>query len=80
MDVLNVKLDKERVVIARIKVVVLNKHGIPIWVEYKNNLSQALYYYEEYKDKDLIMYQTIQLVAYDNTTSLILQQYMREGV
>ena len=66
--------------IARIKVVVLNKHGIPIWVEYKNNLSQALYYYEQYKDKDLVMYQTIQLVAYDNTTSLILQQYMREKV
>ena len=80
MDVLNVKLDKERVVIARIKVVVLNKHGIPIWVKYKSNLSEALDYYEEYKDKDLGMYQTIQLVAYDNTTSLILQQYMREGV
>ena len=80
MDVLNLKLDKERVVIAKTKVVVLNKHGIPIWVEYKNNLSQALYYYEEYKDKDLVMYQTIQLVAYDNTTSLILQQYMRQEV
>ena len=66
--------------IARIKVVVRNKHGIPIWVEFKNTLSQALYYYEEYKDKDLIMYQTIQLVAYDNTTSLILQQYMRQEV
>ena len=66
--------------IARIKVVVLNKHGIPIWVEHKNNLSQALYYYEDYKDKDLGMYQTIQVVAYDNTSSLILQQYMREGV
>lgn len=77
---MNVKLDKERVVIARIKVVVLNKHGIPIWVEFKNTLSQALYYYEEYRDKDLIMYQTIQLVAYDNTTSLILQQYMRQEV
>ena len=80
MDVLNLKLDKERVVIARIKVVVLNKNGSIAWVEHKNNLSQALYYYEEYKDKDLVMYQTIQLVAYDNTTSLILQQYMREGV
>ena len=80
MDVLNLKLDKEGVVIAKIKVVVLNKHGIPIWVEYKNTLSQALYYYEEYKDKDLSKNQTIQVVAYDNTTSLILQQYMREGV
>ena len=66
--------------IAKVKVVVLNKHGIPIWVEYKNNLSQALCYYEDYKDKDLNMYQTIQLIAYDNTSSLILQQYMREGV
>ena len=64
--------------IAKVKVVVLNKHGIPIWVEYKNNLSQALYYYDQYKDKDLGLYQTIQLVAYDNTTSLILQQYTRE--
>ena len=80
MNILNLKLDKERVVIARIKVVVLNKHGIPIWVEYKSNLSQALYYYEDYKDKDLGVYQTIQLVAYDNTSNLILQQYMREGV
>ena len=80
MDVLNLKLDKEGVVIAKIKVVVLNKHGIPIWVEYKNTLSQALYYYEEYKDKDLSKNQTIQVVAYDNTTSLILQQYMREVV
>ena len=78
MNILNLKLDKERVVIARIKVVVLNKHGIPIWVEYKNNLSQALYYYEDYKDKDLGVYQTIQLVAYDNTSNLILQQYIRE--
>ena len=66
--------------LAKIKVVVLNKHGIPIWVEYKNNLSQALYYYEDYKDKDLGKNQTIQVVAYDNTSSLILQQYMREGV
>ena len=66
--------------IARIKVVVLNKHGMPIWVEFKNTLSQALYYYEDYKDKDLGKNQTIQVVAYDNTTSLILQQYMREGV
>ena len=78
MDVLNLKLDKERVVIARIKVVVLNKHGIPIWVEYKNNLSQALYYYEQYKNKDLSKNQTIQVVAYDNTTSLIIEQYTRE--
>ena len=80
MNILYLKLDKERVVIAKIKVVVLNKHGIPIWVEYKNTLSQALYYYEEYKDKDLSKNQTIQVVAYDNTTSLILQQYMREVV
>ena len=80
MNILNVKFDKERVVIAKIKVVVLNKHGIPIWVEYKNTLSQALYYYEEYKDKDLSKNQTIQVVAYDNTTRLILQQYMREVV
>ena len=64
--------------IAKIKVVVLNKHGIPIWVEYKNNLSQALYYYEQYKDKDLGKNQTIQVVAYDNTTSLIIEQYTRE--
>ena len=78
MDVLNLKLDKEKVVIAKIKVVVLNKHGIPIWVEYKNNLSQALYYYEQYKDKDLGKNQTIQVVAYDNTTSLIIEQYTRE--
>ena len=78
MDVLNLKLDKEKVVIAKIKVVVLNKHGIPIWVEYKNNLSQALYYYEEYKNKDLGLYQTIQVVAYDNTTSLIIKQYVRQ--
>ena len=80
MNILNVKLDKERVVIAKIKVVVLNKHGMPIWVEHKTNLSQALYYYDQYKDKDLGKNQTIQVVAYDNTTSLILQQYMREGV
>lgn len=80
MDVLNLKLDKEKVVIAKIKVVVLSRNGIPIWVEYKNNLSQALYYYEEYKDKDLGMYQTIQLIAYDNTSSLILKQHMREVV
>ena len=80
MNILYLKLDKEKVVIAKIKVVVLNKHGMPIWVEYKNNLSQALYYYEEYKDKDLSKNQTIQVVAYDNTTSLILQQYMKEVV
>ena len=78
MDVLNLKLDKEKVVIAKIKVVVLNKHGIPIWVEYKYNLSQALYYYEDYKDKDLGKNQTVQVVAYDNTTSLIIEQYTRE--
>ena len=78
MDVLNLKLDKERVVIAKIKVVILSRNGIPIWVEYKNNLSQALYYYDQYKDKDLCMHQTIQLVAYDNTTSLVLKQYTRE--
>ena len=78
MNILNIKLDKERVVIARIKVVVLNKHGMPIWVEFKNTLSQALYYYEDYKDKDLGKNQTIQVVAYDNTTSLIIEQYTRE--
>ena len=78
MNILNVKLDKERVVLARIKVVVLNKHGIPIWVEYKNNLSQALYYYDQYKDKDLGKNQTIQVVAYDNTTSLIIKQHVRQ--
>ena len=80
MNILNLKLDKEKVVIAKIKVVVLNKHGIPIWVKYKSNLSEALDYYEEYKDKAFCVHQTIQLIAYDNTTSLILQQYMREGV
>ena len=80
MNILYLKLDKERVVIAKIKVVILSRNGIPIWVEYKNTLSQALYYYEDYKDKDLGIYQTIQLIAYDNTSSLILQQYMREGV
>ena len=64
--------------IAKVKVVVLSKHGIPIWVEYKNNLSQALYYYEQYKNKDLSKNQTIQVVAYDNTTSLIIEQYTRE--
>ena len=64
--------------LAKIKVVVLNKHGIPIWVEYKSNLSQALYYYEDYKDKDLCVYQTIQLIAYDNTTSLIIKQHVRQ--
>ena len=78
MDVLNLKLDKEKVVIAKIKVVVLNKHGMPIWVEFKNNLGQALYYYEDYKDKDLGLYQTIQIVAYDNTTSLIIKQHVRQ--
>ena len=66
--------------IAKVKVVVLNKNGSIAWVEPKTNLSQALYYYEDYKDKDLGVYQTIQLIAYDNTSSLILQQYMREGV
>ena len=66
--------------IAKIKVVILSRNGVPIWVEYKNNLSQALYYYDQYKDKDLGLYQTIQVVAYDNTTSLILQQYMRQEV
>ena len=64
--------------IAKIKVVVLSKNGVPIWVEYKNNLSQALYYYEQYKNKDLSKNQTIQVVAYDNTTSLIIEQYTRE--
>ena len=78
MDVLNLKLDKEKVVIAKIKVVVLSRNGIPIWVEYKNNLSQALYYYDQYKDKDLGLYQTIQVVAYDNTTSLIIKQHVRQ--
>ena len=78
MNILNLKLDKEKVVIAKIKVVVLNKHGMPIWVEFKNTLSQALYYYEDYKDKDLGKNQTIQVVAYDNTTSLIIEQYTRE--
>ena len=78
MNILNLKLDKEKVVIAKIKVVVLNKHGIPIWVEFKNTLSQALYYYDQYKDKDLAKNQTIQVVAYDNTTSLVLKQYTRE--
>ena len=78
MNILNLKLDKEKVVIAKIKVVVLNKHGMPIWVEFKNTLSQALYYYEDYKDKDLGLYQTIQIVAYDNTTSLIIKQHVRQ--
>ena len=78
MDVLNLKLDKEKVVIAKIKVVVLSRNGIPIWVEHKNNLSQALYYYDQYKDKDLGLYQTIQVVAYDNTTSLIIKQHVRQ--
>ena len=78
MDVLNLKLDKEKVVIAKIKVVVLSRNGIPIWVEYKNNLSQALYYYDQYKDKDLGKNQTIQVVAYDNTTSLIIKQHVRQ--
>lgn len=78
MNILYLKLDKEKVVIAKIKVVVLSRNGIPIWVEYKNNLSQALYYYDQYKDKDLGKNQTIQVVAYDNTTSLVLKQYTRE--
>lgn len=78
MNILNLKLDKEKVVIAKIKVVVLSRNGIPIWVEFKNTLSQALYYYEDYKDKDLGLYQTIQLVAYDNTTSLIIKQHVRQ--
>lgn len=78
MDVLNLKLDKEKVVIAKIKVVILSRNGIPIWVEHKNNLSQALYYYDQYKDKDLGLYQTIQVVAYDNTTSLIIKQHVRQ--
>lgn len=78
MNILNLKLDKEKVVIAKIKVVVLDKHGMPIWVEFKNTLSQALYYYEDYKDKDLGVYQTIQLIAYDNTTSLIIKQHVRQ--
>lgn len=78
MDVLNLKLDKEKVVIAKIKVVILSRNGMPIWVEYKSNLSQALYYYEDYKDKDLGLYQTIQIVAYDNTTSLIIKQHVRQ--
>lgn len=64
--------------IAKVKVVLLNRNGSPFWVEHKNNLSQALYYYDQYKDKDLCMHQTIQLVAYDNTTSLVLKQYTRE--
>lgn len=64
--------------IAKVKVVVLSRNGVPIWVEYKNNLSQALYYYDQYKDKDLAKNQTIQVVAYDNTTSLVLKQYTRE--
>lgn len=64
--------------IAKVKVVVLNKNGSIAWVEHKNNLSQALYYYDQYKDKDLGKNQTIQVVAYDNTTSLVLKQYTRE--
>ena len=64
--------------IAKIKVVVLSRNGIPIWVEHKNNLSQALYYYDQYKDKDLGLYQTIQVVAYDNITSLIIKQHVRQ--
>ena len=80
MNILYLKLDKEKVVIAKIKVVVLSRNGAPMWVEFKNTLSQALYYYDQYKDKDLGKNQTIQLVAYDNTTSLILQQYMRQEV
>ena len=64
--------------VAKVKVVVLSRNGVPIWVEYKNNLSQALYYYDQYKDKDLAKNQTIQVVAYDNTTSLVLKQYTRE--
>lgn len=60
------------------KVVVLNKNGSIAWVEPKTNLSQALYYYDQYKDKDLAKNQTIQVVAYDNTTSLVLKQYTRE--
>ena len=79
MDVLNLKLDKEKVVIAKVKVVVLNKNGSIALVEPKTNLSLALYYYEQYKDKDLGKNQTIQIVAYDNTTSLILQQYVRQA-
>ena len=66
--------------VAKVKVVVLNKNGSIAWVEHKNNLSQALYYYDQYKDKDLGMHQTVQVVAYDNTTSLVLKQYTREGV
>ena len=38
--------------VAKVKVVVLNKNGSIAWVEHKNNLSQALYYYDQYKDKD----------------------------
>ena len=64
--------------IAKIKVVVLNKNGSIAWVEPKTNLSLALYYYDKYKDKDLGKNQTIQVVAYDNTTSLVLKQYTRE--
>ena len=64
--------------IAKIKVVVLNKHGMPIWVKYKSNLSEALDYYEEYKDKAFCVHQTIQLIAYDNTTSLIIKQHVRQ--
>ena len=64
--------------IAKVKVVVLNKNGSIAWVEPKTNLSQALDYYDQYKDKDLAKNQTIQVVAYDNTTSLVLKQYTRE--
>ena len=78
MNILYLKLDKEKVVIAKIKVVVLNKNGSIAWVEPKTNLNQALYYYDQYKDKDLGKNQTVQVVAYDNTTSLIIEQYTRE--
>ena len=55
MNILNLKLDKEKVVIAKIKVVVLNKHGIPIWVEYKSlpdTLEEACKYYQEINPRD----------------------------
>ena len=78
MNDLNRRLNKEKVVIAKVKVNILAKNGNIIWEEFKSNIEQALWYFDDYKDKDLMSDQTVQLVVYDNVSELIVKQYTKE--
>ena len=53
------------------------QHVLPAHAQeiYKEAFNSA---WDQYKDKDLGLYQTIQVVAYDNTTSLIIKQHVRQ--